>query len=149
MDFRLYASIFLVNDKQELLLVREGKEAIYNLWNLPGGKVEPHEKFAAAAIREAKEETGLDVTPSHLLNIFTGKDFDSVHFVFLATHYQGDIEIQDSNILEAKWVPLEEVLALGDVLLRPYKFKEEYSAYKAGRLVPLDLLSYNEPLAKN
>jgi 8-oxo-dGTP diphosphatase len=45
-----------------LLLVRRGREPGRGLWSLPGGRCEPGEDAAAAAVREAYEETGLVVT---------------------------------------------------------------------------------------
>jgi 8-oxo-dGTP diphosphatase len=44
-----------------LLLVRRGREPGRGLWSLPGGRCEPGETAAAAAVREVREETGLEV----------------------------------------------------------------------------------------
>jgi 8-oxo-dGTP diphosphatase len=44
-----------------LLLIRRGREPGRGLWSLPGGRVERGETVAAAAVREVREETGLDV----------------------------------------------------------------------------------------
>jgi ADP-ribose pyrophosphatase YjhB (NUDIX family) len=44
-----------------LLLVRRGREPGRGLWSLPGGRCEPGESAAAAAVREVREETGLEV----------------------------------------------------------------------------------------
>lgn len=61
---RLVASLFIVNDANELLLVRETK---VNKYGLPGGKVENGESMRQAALRECLEETGLTATIEHLL----------------------------------------------------------------------------------
>jgi 8-oxo-dGTP pyrophosphatase MutT (NUDIX family) len=52
------ADVYIVNDGAVLLRMHEK----YNMWLPPGGHVELDEDFVEAAIREAKEETGLDVT---------------------------------------------------------------------------------------
>lgn len=137
----MYASVFVVNDQREVLLVREGKEAMLNLWNFPGGHVEPEEEFEVAAIREAKEETGLDVELSSLLHIFVGEKVGSLHFVFLATARSGDIKISDKNILEAKWWPIDEVRVMKN-LVRPEKIHATCVSYDANIRAPSDLIQY-------
>ena len=43
-----------------LLLVRRGREPARGLWSIPGGRVEGQESWAEAAIREVREETGIE-----------------------------------------------------------------------------------------
>ena len=50
-----------------LLLVRRGREPGRGLWSLPGGRCEPGETAAAAAVREVREETGLAVRASAVI----------------------------------------------------------------------------------
>jgi len=50
-----------------LLLVRRGHEPGLGTWSLPGGRIEPGESAAEAAVREVREETGLDVRVGDLL----------------------------------------------------------------------------------
>ncbi|MEN3362138.1 MAG: 8-oxo-dGTP diphosphatase [Mycobacteriales bacterium] len=50
-----------------LLLIRRGREPGRGLWSLPGGRVEAGETPAEAAVREVREETGLDVLAGHLI----------------------------------------------------------------------------------
>jgi ADP-ribose pyrophosphatase YjhB (NUDIX family) len=60
------AAIF--NDDARILLLRRSDD---KTWCLPCGWVEPNESPAQAAVRETKEETGLDVQVLGLVNVFT------------------------------------------------------------------------------
>ena len=57
-----------------VLLVRRGKDPGRGSWSLPGGAQELGETVAEAARREAREETGLDITVRGLVDVV-----DSVH----------------------------------------------------------------------
>jgi ADP-ribose pyrophosphatase YjhB (NUDIX family) len=63
----LGASAVIVEDGRILLIKRED----FKVWALPGGTVESGETTAQAAIREVKEETGLDVELSRLVGIYS------------------------------------------------------------------------------
>ncbi|MGI6878122.1 NUDIX domain-containing protein [Microbacterium sp. gxy059] len=47
--------------RRRIVLVLRGTEPEKGRWSVPGGRCEPHETFADAAAREAREETGLRV----------------------------------------------------------------------------------------
>jgi 8-oxo-dGTP diphosphatase len=55
------AAAVVVRDDGRLLLVRRGREPQRGRWSVPGGKVEPGETAAQAAVRETFEETGARV----------------------------------------------------------------------------------------
>ena len=48
---------------------KEAKSSCAGQWYLPAGRMEPGEEVTEAAIREVKEETGLDFEPSTLLSV--------------------------------------------------------------------------------
>ena len=51
------AAAIVINDKNELLLIRGPRRG----WEMPGGQVEEGESLSQAAIRETKEESGIDI----------------------------------------------------------------------------------------
>jgi ADP-ribose pyrophosphatase YjhB (NUDIX family) len=61
------ASVAVLDDADRILLMRR---ADGGGWALPGGYVDPNESSSEAAVREAREETGLDVEPVELVGTF-------------------------------------------------------------------------------
>lgn len=54
--------VVILDDERRLLLVLRGYAPSAGRWSIPGGRVQPGETLEQAAVREAREETGLDVT---------------------------------------------------------------------------------------
>ncbi len=52
-----------------VLLVERGKGAWAGRWSLPGGHIEPGERAAAAALREIREETGVEARIMAVLDV--------------------------------------------------------------------------------
>jgi len=51
----------IIKKDNKILLVQEANESCYGMWNIPAGKLEKNEFLKDGALREIKEETGLDV----------------------------------------------------------------------------------------
>jgi len=60
----------LIFEAGNLLLVERGKEPLKGYWSLPGGIVEVGETLEDGIRREVREETGLDVEPLSMFEIF-------------------------------------------------------------------------------
>lgn len=63
------AASAVVTDSQGRILLHRRSDN--ELWALPGGSMEVGETIAETAIRETKEETGLDVEPAYIVGIYT------------------------------------------------------------------------------
>ena len=61
-------SAYVEGDQGRILLIRRTDSG---LWSLPGGRVEPGETVTQGAVREVKEETGVDIAVVGLVGIFT------------------------------------------------------------------------------
>ena len=77
-----------------VLLIRRGTDPYEGMWALPGGFVEVGETVENAAVREAKEETNLDVELERLVGVYSEPDRDprghNVSVTFLARITGGD-----------------------------------------------------------
>ena len=62
------AAAVLFDSRGRVLLVREGYRR--RRWSMPGGEIEIGEQPHEAAVREAREETGLVVTPTAVLGLY-------------------------------------------------------------------------------
>jgi 8-oxo-dGTP diphosphatase len=75
-------------DGDRILMAQRGKEPLKGWWSLPGGALETGEALADAVRREMREETGLEIEPLGVLEIFERimRDADGVpeyHYVLI------------------------------------------------------------------
>lgn len=84
----------------QILLIRRGQPPKRGEWSLPGGRIEPGEPVAHAALRELREETGVEAKITGLVDvvdaIFTNRAGDLVtrHYVlidYIAEWLAGDV----------------------------------------------------------
>lgn len=111
---KLGASTAITRDGRLLVTRREDN----SLWCLPGGGIDAGETFAEAAVREAREETGVDVEVTSVLAVYTdpdiairsrdGSKLTQVYGVcFRARLVSGEAGLSD-EVTEVRWVDAEE-----------------------------------------
>jgi 8-oxo-dGTP diphosphatase len=100
-------SILVVQEGQVLLGRRTGRPGA-GTWAIPSGYVEYGDDFLAAAVREVKEETGLDVEIRSIINLVSS--FVSPRFHFLGIYVLAAVaggELAAGDDLEVVgWFPL-------------------------------------------
>lgn len=108
------AAAVIVREDGRLLLIRRGTEPQCGRWSVPGGRVEPGETVAEAAVREAFEETGARVRAERELGVVrvpAGRDLEyEVHDV-AATFLGGTLRPGD-DADAVRWVSPEELPGL-------------------------------------
>jgi 8-oxo-dGTP diphosphatase len=105
---KVTAAIF-VNDGMLLIAKRKSTARLPNLWEFPGGKIEPNETPEACLKRELKEEFDVDVTVGEYLgsNIHT-YDFGTIELMALKAFWEkGDFKLLDHD--EIRWVFTHEL----------------------------------------
>ena len=101
------ATAVIVQDNKVLLVKRED----FEVWALPGGGVDEGESLAETAVREAYEETGLEIEITHLIGLYSeiGSWSDWHLASFAARVIGGDLKSQMGEVLDLRFFPLEEL----------------------------------------
>lgn len=88
----------------EILLLRRAVEPGSGAWDLPAGYLDPHESFEQAAVREAREESGLTVELAGLTGVYHSPAANAVTAVFRARPFEPiDVRL-DFESSEHAWV---------------------------------------------
>jgi len=102
---------------QDVLLIRRGKPPRAGEWSLPGGRIEPGERAVDAAVRELREETGVEAELLGLIDVVDGIFPEAgMHYVLIdyAARWLSGEPVAGDDAAEARFVPLGEVDALID-----------------------------------
>lgn len=102
------AHLFLTDADGRILVVRT--TYLGPGWMLPGGRVERSETPHDAAVRETREETGLEARAERLILVDAHRP-RNVSFVFAGRLVGGDLAPQFGEIAEVGWVGRDEIAA--------------------------------------
>ena len=115
----LGATTLVFNEKKEILL---NLRSDTNTWGIPGGSMELYEDIRETAVRELKEECGIEAENLELVDVLSGKEYYfeypngdkmcTVIVLFKVLNYKGNIEISDNESKDLQFFPMDNLPSL-------------------------------------
>ena len=97
---------------ESVLLIRRGRPPRQGEWSLPGGRIEPGELALDAALRELREETGVEARIVGLVDVVDGILPEAgLHYVLIdyAAVWVSGEPVAGDDAIDAAFVPLVEI----------------------------------------
>jgi 8-oxo-dGTP diphosphatase len=113
------AATIVINEQREILLIKGPRRG----WEMPGGQVEEGESLKEAAIRETKEEAGIDIEVLKFCGIFQNVNKSICNTLFLAKPVGGELTTSPES-LEVGFYPIEQALEM--VTWKNFRQRIEY-----------------------
>jgi len=106
----------VVRKDDAVLLIRRGAPPRVGEWSIPGGVLELGETWRAAAVREVREECGIEIALGNVVDVVDivvhdGDERVQYHYAlvdFAAEYLSGDLRAA-SDVSDARWVSLDEL----------------------------------------
>lgn len=121
--FELLVATVIVKDNK-VLMVKETKEEIKGLLNLPAGHLEKNETLIEGALREIKEETGMEANITSFIDTqyFSRKEKDYVAFIFqgeLVKNVEASNSELDFDFYDIKYLKENKTVLRNEKLIIP------------------------------
>lgn len=113
------AATIVFNDQKEILLIKGPRRG----WEMPGGQVEEGESLKDAAIRETKEESGIDIEVIKFCGVFQNVNRSICNTLFLGKAVGGEPTTSPES-LEVGFFPINTALEM--VTFKNFRQRVEY-----------------------
>ena len=102
----------IIQKENKILATKRGYGEFINMWEFPGGKIEPGETKEEALIREIKEELNIEINVDKFaIDIeYQYPNFYLFMSCFMCSIKEGSIELLEHN--DGKWITKEELNTL-------------------------------------
>ncbi|WP_108669158.1 NUDIX hydrolase [Peribacillus acanthi] len=101
------AAAIVLNERNEILLIKGPRRG----WEMPGGQVEEGESLKTAAIRETKEESGIDIEITKFCGVFQNVNNSICNTLFIGTPIGGELTTTPES-LEVGFFPIKDALEM-------------------------------------
>lgn len=141
----------VVNSQGKWLVVKKNYSGLKGVWSLPAGFVQVGETADEAAVREVKEETGIDCEVTGLIGFRTGVIRGEISdnmaiFCCTPTTETQTIIIQESELFDVSWLTVNELVHGGEssVMLKEMASHDlkRHQLGKKGGINPGDVFEY-------
>nr|WP_302967339.1 (deoxy)nucleoside triphosphate pyrophosphohydrolase [Methanobrevibacter smithii] len=102
----------IIKNEDKILATKRGYGEFINMWEFPGGKIEPGETKKQALVREIKEELNIEINVDKFaIDIeYQYPNFYLFMSCFMCSIKEGSIELLEHN--DGKWITKEELNTL-------------------------------------
>jgi ADP-ribose pyrophosphatase YjhB (NUDIX family) len=98
----------IVEREGKIILLKRAFSPEQGKWVMPGGYVDRGEVVEDAAVREAREECGVDIELKEILGIYSYDGYLAVVIVYLAEYVSGELSADNENT-DIRFMDLEEI----------------------------------------
>lgn len=98
----------IVRGEKGFLLLKRAIEPAHGKWTYPGGYVDRGETLEQAAVREAREETGIEIVLDRLVDVYSYARRGIVLIIYEASPVSGDPKPTPES-LETRWIPSHDL----------------------------------------
>lgn len=121
------SAVLIEDDQGRLLLLQQATESKGHRWGPPAGGMILHENPITTALRETREEIGVEVELTNLVGIYTvdrKNNSTGIGFVFRGKMSSGQITLREGEIMAFKFFSPEEI---EDLIAKDMLYKPEYN----------------------